>query len=101
VQTVTEKKYVLEDVVSQQGLHISQFMGEDVQNISEARFERIIASRDTDVLVLVIHFAAQLIRGLWMRTETEKQRSFIAVKRHTITSNTSKEHPSISCINRM
>ena len=46
----------------------------------EARLERIvIVSRDTDVLVLVIHFAAQLSRGLWKRTGAAKQQRFIAV----------------------
>ena len=33
VQTVKETKDKLEDVVSEQGLHTSQLMGEDVQNI--------------------------------------------------------------------
>ena len=46
----------------------------------EAGFERIIiASIDPDVLVRVIHFAAQMSRELWMRTATAKQRRFIAV----------------------
>ena len=31
-QTVKETKDELEDVVSEQGLHTSQFMGEDVQS---------------------------------------------------------------------
>ena len=38
----------------------------------EVGFESIItSSRDTDVLVLVIDFAAKLSRELWMRTEQQ------------------------------
>lgn len=39
----------------------------------------IISSRDTDVLVLLIHFSAQLSQEVWFRTGTAKQRKYVPV----------------------
>ena len=39
----------------------------------------IISSRDTDVLVLLLHFSGQLSREIWFRTGTAAQRRFVAV----------------------
>ncbi|KAG0711729.1 hypothetical protein GWK47_020003 [Chionoecetes opilio] len=43
-------------------------------------YERILVScRDTDVLVLLTHFAGQLSGELWMRTGTRQERRYVAV----------------------
>ena len=42
----------------------------------------IICSRDTDVLVLLVHFASQLSQEIWFRAGTAQRRCFVAV--HTI-----------------
>ena len=43
-------------------------------------FKRIVVhSRDTDVLVLLVHFANQLSPELWFRTGTAKQRTYVVV----------------------
>ena len=43
-------------------------------------FKRIVVhSRDTDVLVLLAHFANQLSPELWFRTGRAKQRTYVAV----------------------
>ncbi|KAG0710562.1 hypothetical protein GWK47_022565 [Chionoecetes opilio] len=43
-------------------------------------YERIIVScKDTDVLVLLTHFAGQLSEELWMRTGTRQERRYVAV----------------------
>lgn len=50
------------------------------KSAKEQGFERlVISSRDTDVLVLLIHFADDLSREIWFQTGTAKQRSFVAV----------------------
>lgn len=50
------------------------------KSVTDLGFERlIIISRDTDVLVLLIHFASDLSGEIWFQTGTAKQRSFVAV----------------------
>jgi len=48
--------------------------------VTDLGFERLVIScRDTDVLVLLVHFASDLTREIWFQTGTAKQRSFVAV----------------------
>lgn len=48
--------------------------------VTDLGFERlVISSRDTDVLVLLVHFANDVTRKIWFQTGTAKQRSFVAV----------------------
>ena len=43
-------------------------------------FERIIIiSRDTDVLALLVHFAGDLSKEIWMQTGTSRHKKFVAV----------------------
>ena len=50
------------------------------KSVTDLGFERmIICSRDTDVLVLLVHFASDLSGELWFQMGTTKQRSFVAV----------------------
>ena len=50
-------------------------------------YERIIVScRDTDVLVLLIHFTGQLSGELWMRTGTRQEQRYVAVHNIQLTS---------------
>ena len=50
------------------------------KSVTDLGFERvIICSRDTDVLVFLVHFASDLSGELWFQMGTAKQRSFVAV----------------------
>lgn len=48
--------------------------------VTDLGFERlVISSRDTDILVLLVHCASYLTREIWFQTGTAKDRSFVAV----------------------
>jgi len=50
------------------------------KHLATEGYERaIISSRDTDVLVLLLHFAEQLSQEVWFRTGTSKQRKYVPV----------------------
>ena len=57
-------------------------------------FQRIVVhSRDTDVLVLLVHFANQLSPEIWFRTGTAKQHTFVVVHKINIDQALSKTIP--------
>ena len=48
--------------------------------LTDLGFERLVSSsRDTDVLVLLVHFASDLTKEIWFQTGTAKKGSFVAV----------------------
>ena len=64
-------------------------------------FERlIICCRDTDVLVLLVHFASQLSQEIWFRTGTAKQRTFVAVHEVTLPESMKKNLPGFHALTR-
>ena len=55
-------------------------------------FQRIVVhSRDTDVLVLLVHFANKLSSEIWFRTGTAKQRTSVAIDSINIDQDLSKK----------
>jgi len=62
-------------------------------------FQRIVVhSRDTDVLVLLVHFANQLSPEIWFRTGTAKQRTYVAVHSININQALSKTLPAFRAL---
>ena len=55
-------------------------------------------SRDTDVLVLLVHFANQLSPEIWFRTGTAKQRTYVAVHSMNIDQALSKTLPAFHAL---
>jgi len=62
-------------------------------------FQRIVVhSRDTNVLVLMVHFANQLSPELWFCTGTAKQRTYVAVHNINIDQALSKTLPAFHAV---
>ena len=58
----------------------------------------IIACRDTDVLVLLVHFASKLSDEIWFRTGTANQQRFVSVHDMKLKSSTCKNLPAYHAV---
>lgn len=62
-------------------------------------FERLVyVCRDTDVLVLLVHFLPKLSNEVWMRTGTRKQYRYVAVHDINVPSNVSRNIPAFHAL---